>query len=105
MNGARLVIGSTNVVELTALRDTLTDTYPVNATVTIDLLTAVGGTVTGVIALAVPYVSGTGSLAKYRATIPASVALTAQTYTARITATDISGNVRRFDLPCPASTV
>ena len=97
-----MVVGSTNVVELSGLRDKLTNTYPTTATVTLGLVDATGTPVTGATAISMTLVSGTtGAATLYRGTIAASIALTAQTYVATVTAA-YSGSTRLFTISCPA---
>lgn len=94
-----LVIASTNTVTLKGLKDIITGLYPVNATVVLTaLLDTAGATVAGTANISMPYVSGTGRSTIYRGVIPHTVTLVAGSYTARVTVTDASGNVRRFDL-------
>ena len=97
MLSATLVIGSTNVLELTGLQDTTTGLYPVDATVTAQLQQPNGDPVTGATAVTLAYVSPTtGATTRYRGVIPSTVALSPKVYTLTVTASDTSGNVRLF---------
>lgn len=96
----KLIIGSTNMIELVRLRNRATGLYPINAVVTADLLTAAGGAVAGGAALPVTYDSGTGDETIYRGAIPYTVTITeGAEYIVRVTSTS-SGVVRRFDIAC-----
>jgi hypothetical protein len=94
-----LLAGSTNVVELTAFQDTVTDTYPADATVTCDILDennqVVSGGGGGVI---MDYVAPTtGPATTYRGLVPAAAALIAgKLYTRRITAVGAGGTGTRI---------
>jgi hypothetical protein len=101
-----LDIGSTNLITLTGLKDTVTGDYPTDATVTATLYpssstTPVGGAENLVLAY-VP--TTTGAATQYRGVIPASVAATLliQPYLLIVTATDANNNVRVFYVPCSA---
>ena len=99
-----LAIGSTNNLELADLRDRISLAYPQDATVVVTLYDAVGAAVVGATALACPWVApALGLSGVYRAIAPSTVVLTAQTYTAKYTATTTGGVVRVFSDPCPAS--
>jgi hypothetical protein len=98
-----LLIGSTNVVELTGLRDEVTDTYPTDATVVLDLLTTRADAVPGATGIPLAHVGGTsGAGSIYRGFVPHTVALVPGPYVERITATDAGGNVRVFRQLVPA---
>lgn len=101
---ALLRIGSTNLVELTGLQDTVTDAYPTDATVTATLSDD-GTPVTDAADLPCEYVSGTsGASTTYRGEIPATVSLSPKVYTLTVTATDTNDNVRVFTVAATAST-
>ena len=104
MLSASLTTGSTNLVELTGLQDTVTCSYPQDATVTAALAAPDTTPVTGADNLTLAYVTPTtGAATLYRGAIPASVALVAGTiYTLTVTATDASGNKRVFTVSCTA---
>lgn len=96
-----LTVGSTNTVALKGLKnvETRPPLYLNDATVE---LTGVYDendvAVTGTENISMPYISGVGHSILYRGTIPHTAALVAgQTYTRRITAVDLDGNVRVFD--------
>ena len=98
----RLIIGSTNVVELSGLRDRVAKTYPTTATVVLGLVDAIGSAVTNATAITLAYVSPTtGAGTTYRGTIPYTVTLTPQTYVGTVTV-DYAGNRRVFTISCPA---
>jgi|SRR6185437_4220916 len=102
-----LDIGSTNLITLTGLQDTVTGLYPVDATVTATLaVQSTGDVVSGAESLALAYVSPTsGAATMYRGSLPAAVAASlviGQPYLLTVTATDTSQNVRVFYLPCSA---
>lgn len=101
---ASLVIGSTNLVELTGLQDTTNDSYPQDATVTAALAAPNGTPVTGAESITLAYVTPTtGAATLYRGAIPASVALVAGwIYTLTVTAADTSGNTRVFNVQATA---
>lgn len=102
MLSAALLIGSTNVLELTALQDTVTGAYPTDAEVTASLALA-GQPVTGAQGLPLAYVAGTtDEETTYRGELPATVALTPRVYTLTITAADPSGNQRTFVIAASA---
>ena len=98
----RLIIGSTNVVELSGLRDRVAKIYPTTATVVLGLVDALGVAVTGATAITLSYVAATtGAGTTYRGTIPYTVVLTPQTYVGTVTV-DYSGSRRVFTINCPA---
>lgn len=104
-----LVVGGTNVVELTKLRDTKTGALPIDATVTCSVFDDAGAPVATAQNLAMPYeapVAANPPLpavpAGYRGQIPSTVALVVgQEYTERIIATQ-GGNTRPFVKHCLA---
>jgi hypothetical protein len=103
MLSASLTVGSTNLVELTGLQDTVTGSYPTDATVTAQLLEPKGTPVVGAESITLGYVAGTsGADTTYRGAIPATVALGAKVYTLVVTATDASGNKRVFTVQATA---
>jgi hypothetical protein len=91
-----MIAGSTNVVELVGLQDTVTGLYPEDATVTCDILSN-GVALAGAAGLAMPHVNGTtGADATYRGTVPATVALVVgKVYARRITAVGAGGTGTR----------
>lgn len=95
-----LHVGSDNDHSLVGLKDESTDPaeYPADATVTVTLVDAGGVPVPNAAALPMPLVAGTtGAATRYRGTFPRSLALeVGARYTATTTATDGSGNVRKF---------
>lgn len=88
-----LIVGSTNVVELTGLLDTVTGLYPTDAGVTVDILNQAGAVVSGAGPITLAYVATTtGATTLYRGVIPSTAALVnGATYTRRITAVGAGG--------------
>lgn len=101
---ASLIVGSTNLVELTGLEDTVTGAYPVDATVAGVLAAPNGTPVPGAGTIALSYVApSTGASTLYRGVIPSTVVLVAGTiYTLTVTAADTSGNTRVFGVEATA---
>jgi hypothetical protein len=93
--------GTTNMVELTRLRNRLTGLYPVDATVVASLITTAEAAITGATNLAVTYVADTeDEETQYVGAIPSTVTLAYNTrYILRVTAT-VGSVVRRFDIGC-----
>ena len=101
-----LIVASTNLVNITNLRDVTTGLNPTDATVTGSLLDSQGGAVTGAQNITLTYQAAVAGVidAGYRGSIPSTVTLSAgSTYTFRVTATLTNGTVRRFDIPCVAA--
>lgn len=101
-----LIVASTNLVNITNLRDITTGVNPTDATVTGTLIDSLGVNVTGAVNLPITYQAAVAGVidAGYRGSIPSTVVLVAgSTYTFRVTATATNGTVRRFDIPCVAS--
>jgi hypothetical protein len=98
-----LVVGSTNVVELTKLKDTKTGAFPTDAVVTVSLFDATNAPVTGAQNISMPYEVASGAIPPaYRGQIASTVALVSGArYTEKITATQ-GGNTRLFNVPCLA---
>lgn len=104
-----LVVGGTNVVELTKLTDTKLKTFPIDAVVTCSVLDASGAAVANAQNLAMAYEPAVAASpptpaipAGYRGQIPSTVALVVgQSYTERIIATQ-GGNTRPFIKHCLA---
>lgn len=84
------LIGSSTVVELSELRDTVTLQYPQAATADLDLFDPItGAPVVGATDLPLARdVATSGAATIYRGVIPASVALVAAVYPARVTIVD-----------------
>jgi hypothetical protein len=104
----KLIMRSTNLVELTGLKDRVTGEYPDNATVTADLLNAEDeSAVAGGDGLAVEYSSGTGVNSTYYGRVPHTVTLVEDAeYIIRVEATwddGVEDIVRTFDIDCYAS--
>jgi hypothetical protein len=100
-----LVVASTNLLRLKALRDVLTKLYPTDAIVSGTLFDATGTTpIAGAVGIAMSYVAGTsGHATEYRGTLPASVALVIDTsYLLKVTAIDTAGDVHVFQKTCLA---
>lgn len=102
----KLVMRSTNLIELKGMRDKLSGEYPVDATVTADLLTQAGVAVSGGDNLPVTYYDGEGKDAVYYGSVPSTVTLTENAlYIVRVEATWNDGTediVRTFDIDCKA---
>lgn len=102
----KIIVGSTNLIELTGLKDRLTSTYPIDAAVQANLLLASDeSAVTGGSALTVSYEAGTsGKTSKYYGAIPYNANVVAEIeYILRVVATwnnGIGNVVRRFDIAC-----
>lgn len=88
-----MIAGSANLVELVEFQNSVTLEYPIDATVTCDLLDLDGVAIVGASALPMPYVDGTTDAeTTYRGTVPASVPLVVGTlYMRRITAVPAGG--------------
>jgi hypothetical protein len=100
---AKLLIGSTNVVELSDFHDTETDDYPEDATVVGALSDPAGNAVAGASAIAMAKVAGTsGAATRYRGIVPYTAPLIPTIYLLRVTATIPTGEVRTFDIRCQA---
>jgi hypothetical protein len=100
-----LIIASTNLVNVTNLRNVATGLNPTDAVVAGTLLDQ-GVEVTGAVNLPLVYQDAVPGVidAGYRGTIPATVNLVAGApYVFRVTATATGGEVRRFDIPCIAA--
>ena len=98
-----LALSSTNTVTLKGLRNDVTKLYPIDATVVFTaLLDATGALVLGTQNISMPYISGIGRKSLYRCGIPHTVVLAPGTYTARVTATDTTGDVRVLNRACVA---
>lgn len=97
------LIGSTTVVELSQLLDTVTLQYPQAATVDLDLFDPItGAPVAGATDIAlVRDVTTSGAATIYRGVIPHTAALVAGVYPARVTITD-GTNVRVMKGTCTA---
>lgn len=101
-----LIVASSNLVNITNLRDVSTGLNPTDATVVGTLLDSQGANVAGAVNLALTYQTAVAGVidAGYRGVIPSTVVIVAgQTYTFRVTATAVNGTVRRFDIPCIAA--
>ena len=101
-----LIVASTNLVNITNLRDVSTGINPQDATVQGTLIDNLGVNVTGAVNLPLTYQAAVAGVidAGYRGSIAHTVALVAgSTYTFRVTATGSNGTVRRFDIPCVAA--
>lgn len=104
-----LVVGATNVVELTKLEDSKLKTRPINAVVTCSVFDAGGAPVTNAQNLAMAYEPAVPAAPPvpaipdgYRGAIASTVALVVgQQYTERITVTQ-GGNTRVFVKHCLA---
>jgi hypothetical protein len=90
---------STNNIVLRGFRDKNDGSYPVNATVTMNLTDSSGAPVAGAQGIAMGYVAGTtGPQTAYRGSVVHSVALAAGLYSAEVIATVAAGQ-RRFVKP------
>lgn len=96
-----LIRGTTNVIDLARVKDLVTGLYPTTLTCVLSLEDANGVTLEDVNALAMTHVTGTtGRNTIYRFTLPATVALPDDTYTAVIVATGAAGVQRTYTIPC-----
>lgn len=97
------LIGSTTVVELSQLQDTVTLQYPQAATADLDLLDPdTGAPVSGATNITLtrdPATSGAATI--YRGSIPSTAALVAGVYPARVTIAD-GANTRVMEGTCTA---
>jgi hypothetical protein len=99
----QIVLESTNILDLKALKDEITNAYLEDATVTVSLYDASDVVVPGADTLSLAHVTGTsGSAVTYRATLSASLALVAGSYTAKVIATAADGSKRTFPVPVTA---
>lgn len=94
-------IGSTNTVRLLEALDTDTGLSPSDWTVTLTaVLDASNAPITGAQNIAMPFVpAAPGFPACYKGVVPSTASLVAGACTTRITATNPTGAVRRFDVP------
>lgn len=99
-----LVLNSTNVVRLYQLRNEIDEMYQTDATVTLDLVDAIGTIVAGASNLPMTFVEGAHPTEnEYRATLSHTLSLTENAiYDARVTAIASDGSRRVFHLPCRA---
>lgn len=98
--------GTTNLVDVSKVKDKVTVEYIDDATITASLLTTAEAAITGASNLSVDlYDNTTGSSVQYYGRIPSTVALTYSTrYILRVTATWVDGDgntiTRRVDIGC-----
>ena len=97
-----ILIANDNVLQVSSLTNGMTAALVGGATVTANLLTATGATVSGATGLTMSAVAG--ATGNYRVTLPYTLTLTTgSTYTARIAV--VAGSLHaRWDLPVRATT-
>lgn len=98
----KLFVANDNLITWNNMTSSVDGSYVNDATVTMTLYDSTGATVTGAIAVSLPYVSASNG--KYQGTIDSTVALVSDaSYTLKITA--VSGTKNGFvELDCVAVT-
>jgi hypothetical protein len=98
-----LVRRSTNVVQVTQLRDKSTGTYLDETADVVATLLLAGVPVAGANAINLDHVAGTsGPQSMWQGMIVDSVDLSQAAYVLRVTATTVGGSVREFNIPLTA---
>lgn len=59
-------VGADNKLDIVGLQNTIDDTYPTDATITVTVRNKLGVALTGLTNVSAPYVSGTGAATIYR---------------------------------------